>query len=108
MLARRERLRSSRDIEIVIKRGRRHSTTPLMIWVLQKPKGPFRAAILCSKKVDKRAVVRNKIKRRIREAIRILSTRMPTIDLVVSAKLPIKDITTSDIKNLFYNVFHIQ
>ncbi len=108
MLARHERLRSSQDIEKVLKRGRRHPTTPLMIWAIQKPKGPFRAAILCSKKIDKRAVARNKIKRRIREAIRAtLRTRMPTLDIVVSAKASAKDLVTSDFIAIFSNVFHL-
>jgi len=108
MLARRSRLQKSQDIDVVVRRGRRHSTLPLMIWALQKPQGPFRAAVLCSKKVDKRATGRNKIKRRIREAIRTtLPSRFPTLDLVVSAKPAVKDLTTSDLRELLSNVFHI-
>lgn len=45
-----------------------------------------RLGIIVSKKVDKRASRRNLIKRKIRESFRLLSKKMPPVDIVVLAK----------------------
>ncbi len=80
-----------------------------MIWVVERQNGPLRVSVMCSKKVDRRAVIRNKVKRRVREAIRaVLATHDLSLDIVVSAKPQAKESTTSDFRGLFSNVFHIQ
>ncbi|MEK7649805.1 MAG: ribonuclease P protein component [Patescibacteria group bacterium] len=108
MLRRHERLRSGRDIEAVLKKGRRYNDPSLLIWVMKKPQGSFRAAVLCSKKIDKRSVGRNAIKRRIREAVRqVLKPHFPTGDIVISAKVGAKGLKPAQFKNIFQNVFHI-
>ncbi|MBI2099575.1 ribonuclease P protein component [Candidatus Uhrbacteria bacterium] len=81
------RLRKSREIEEVFKRGR-YLATPIAIFRFRPNKLPLtRLAIICGTKVHKRATKRNLIKRRLREALR---AELPGIkrgfDIVVSAR----------------------
>ncbi len=59
--------------------------------------GPFKAAIVVSKKVAKKAVDRNRIKRTISEAIQ--KTIVPNLDLVIIVKENIKSKKSPEIKS---------
>lgn len=93
MLAKRYRLR--KNIEFVATYAqKKYIATDLLNLNLGKPK-PFedfesKVAFVVSKKIHKRAVVRNKIKRRLREAYRklVLSEKMEIkwMSLIFSAK----------------------
>ena len=63
---------------------------------LKKNEGPFKAAVVVSKKIAKKAVDRNRIKRIISEAL----TQMivPNLDLVIIVKENISNLKTADIK----------
>ena len=68
-----ERLKSRKDIEGLMKGGRSINVTPIkMIWKEEERTGtiPAKATVTVSKKNFKRAVDRNKLKRRMREAFR--------------------------------------
>lgn len=53
-----------------------------------KPNGlaHARLGLAVSRRVDRRAVVRNRIKRQVRECFRLCSARLPAVDLVASAR----------------------
>lgn len=66
-----ERLRKQKDIERVLREGRRSFSSLLTCYInLQTVAGVSRAAVIVGARVSKRAVVRNRIRRRVREAIR--------------------------------------
>lgn len=70
-----------------------------------KPTEEFisKAAFVVSKKVDKRAVVRNKIKRRMREAYKLFlkeNSNFPKwISLIFSAKADAKELSYKEVEN---------
>ncbi len=65
-----ERLRTRRDF-VKVQKGRRANTGLFSIMALDKAEGPARIGFTVSKKVDARAVKRNRIRRRLREAARL-------------------------------------
>lgn len=80
-------LRRRADFDRIYKQGRRQRTPLLTIVTLaQEPPGEARVAYVVSRKVDKRAVVRNQVRRRLREALRrFLTPPWPQVDLIVIA-----------------------
>lgn len=71
MLARRNRLRTTRDIQRVSKQGRWAAGTNLTVRTQANRFKLVRCAVVISKKVDKRAVVRNRCRRRVQEILRL-------------------------------------
>ena len=84
-----QRLRSSRQFEAVYSRGARVHGSTLVLYGLLNDLGFPRLGVTVSRKIGK-AVVRNRVKRRIREIFRTrLQASRSGIDLVVNAKRPI-------------------
>jgi ribonuclease P protein component len=84
-----QRLRSARQFEAVYSRGARVHSSTLVLYGLLNDLGYPRLGITVSRKIGK-AVIRNRVKRRIREIFRTrLQASGPGIDLVVNAKRPI-------------------
>lgn len=82
MLPRENRLIKMKDFEILFKEGR-FFNSPLLqakVWIINPEKYPRRKysltdlkiAFVVSTKIDKRAVVRNRLKRQVREVVRLL------------------------------------
>ncbi len=68
-----ERLTSQRKIDQLLESGKSYTTFPFRVYWLsesEKNQSPVQVAFSVSKKRFKKAVVRNQIKRRIREAYR--------------------------------------
>jgi len=89
MLPPRNRLKHRKDFSAVYRKGMRRNSAHLSLRALRKPKSveiskptaekslqPTRTGISISLKVSKRAVVRNRIKRQIRAALRQLLPRL--------------------------------
>ena len=76
MLAKQHRLRKNRDFSTVYNRGIRCHSSDLSLRAYRRPdkfrEQPARLGICVSRKVSKRAVCRNRVKRRLREACRLL------------------------------------
>jgi ribonuclease P protein component len=84
--AKEERLKSSKQIEELVKNGRSFNAGPLrMIWMESEQAGKMLATVAVSKRNFKRAVDRNKLKRRMREAWR-LHKQMLELPLDTSGK----------------------
>lgn len=82
-----ERLTCQQDFRTVYKKGRLTFGRYVAVHVLVKDDGPTRIGISVSKKVGN-AVVRNLVKRRIREIIRHMSDMLPnSYDIVIGAKV---------------------
>ncbi|MDD4358411.1 MAG: ribonuclease P protein component [Candidatus Pacebacteria bacterium] len=70
MLKKENRLTKKKDFDRVYKKGRGIRSDSLFLKILENDKEKTRIGIVISKKVSKKAVERNKIKRRIREIVR--------------------------------------
>ena len=93
MLARPNRLNSSRDIMRVLRTGRRATVGPFVVYSLASRSKIPRVTVVISKKVDKRAVVRNRCRRRVRESFReFLPHLKPSFDILVYIRQDIRQV----------------
>lgn len=89
-------LTKKKDFELVFKRGRGYRKDFLYLKVRNNDLGFSRFGIIVSKKISNKAVERNQIKRRLREAINSREQKIEKgMDIVVVA--------LSDIKNKKFN-----
>lgn len=70
MLCNRNRLRKKREVERVLKEGKGFKEEFLILKVKKNKLEELRFGFIVSQKVSKKAVVRNKIKRRLREVVK--------------------------------------
>jgi ribonuclease P protein component len=84
-LPRQARVRVRADFDQVFSEGRR-TGTPLLALHLLRDGQPARLGLAVSRKVDRRAVGRNRIKRALREEFRVLRTALPDAAYVVVAR----------------------
>ena len=90
-------------------RGAVRKTTPnFIVWMKNIPKGAFRATVICSKQIDKRATARNLIKRRVREILRKdIAPLFPSHGIIVNIKTGAKGKTSHELKeSLIYVLTH--
>ena len=77
------RLTQKAEFETLLRHGARHSLEGYTIYVARRTGGTARLGMLISRKHSPRAVVRNGIKRCIREAFRLERERLGSIDILV-------------------------
>ena len=95
------RLIKSREFQTVFSKGGKIITPTLIFHVLGNDQGHCRLGLAVSRKVGK-AVKRNKVKRRIREAFRLIHGSFPTsYDLVVYPRKGILDKPFADYMEAF-------
>ena len=93
-------IRKSFEFRLAKSAGARLQSYNLSYQVIKKepPKAAFRLGITVSTKIDKRAVLRNRMKRLIREAVRSLASKLPPgIDLVIIARKNFSELSMQDI-----------
>ena len=84
MLAAQNRLRKTKDIELIFQKGKKAFSQFFLVRYLPNQKPYSRFAVVVSNKVSKRAVQRNLLKRRVREILRASLSQLPVgLDLVV-------------------------
>ena len=87
MLSKLNRLRKDRDIQRVFKAGRGHREDFIFLKLIENGLKESRFAFVVGQKVAKKAVIRNKIKRRLRElAGASLPAIRPGLDIVMVAQ----------------------
>ena len=99
MLVRQNRLRLGRDIDRVMSRGRYCAGSGLYAKVLTKPAAETRLVVVVGKKVSKKAVTRNRIRRRICGYFeRIWETVGPGYDIVIVIREDLSDLPTPELE----------
>lgn len=98
MLPKQNRLKKKKSFDEVFKKGKILRAPDFFLKYLEKEAAEARIGFVVSKKVSKRAVQRNKAKRRLREAFRSpIKLLSQGIDVVVVANPSIKSRTLREI-----------
>jgi ribonuclease P protein component len=98
MLARGQRLRRPKDIARVYQRGTRGGGPDFFVKAWPSLGSTTRATIVVSRKVDKRAVVRNRIRRRLSGALEQLwQTLPPGYDIVITVTRDLTGLSSGDL-----------
>ena len=99
------RLKSNDDFQNVFKHGKSFANRQLVLYYLPKQDQlDFRVGLSVSKKIGN-AVVRNKIKRSLRQAIHELEEEIKReYDLVIIARQPVKEMNFHQIKKSLIHV----
>ena len=99
MFPTKNRLIKEKEIEHVFKHGRHFFVRDLGIKFLKNEFDYPRFAIIVSNKISRKATERNRIKRRLREIIRLVIPKLPQdIDLIVLTRPGIKEIDYEEMK----------
>lgn len=104
MLKKPHRLAKTTHIQTVFARGRGFFNTYLTVKVLKKS-DTHRFTVVVSTKVSKKAVVRNRIKRVLREVIRKNITSLMTGDYVIIVKPAATKILAKDLPGKLMELF---
>ncbi|MBU1178164.1 ribonuclease P protein component [Patescibacteria group bacterium] len=105
MLPLANRLQKDNDFARVHRHGRFFKHQFIAIKSLKNNQPQSRFGFLVGIKVSKKATVRNKVKRRLREVIRLaLADIKPGFDVVVMVRPEATDKTYREIENVFKNV----
>lgn len=94
------RVRSGADYKRVFEHARRTSDPLLSLHWYPRPE-PARLGLAVSRKVDKRAVMRNTIKRALRDEFRRLRRQLPAGDYVLVARAPASRCTMPELRAAF-------
>lgn len=98
MLPLKNRLKKDKDFKEVFKRGKKLGLSFFVLSYAKTNLNESRFGFVVSNKVSKKAVVRQKIKRRLREVIRLLLDKIkPGYDVVIISAPEIKDKTYEEI-----------
>jgi len=84
MLPKKNRIQKKKDIEKIFKKGRTFKESSLVLKTMRNNLGESRFGFIVSQKVSKRANVRNKIKRRLREIVRLNPLKTGTDNLLIA------------------------
>lgn len=102
MLPKKFRLHADSDIKRLVQAGKTFFLPQLTLKYQKNNENCLRIGFVVSTRVDKRAVVRNKIKRRMREAIKIELLRIKNgQDLLFIAKKGCLDLSVLEINKQF-------
>ena len=105
-MKRRYRLRRNSDFQRVRQRGKNYASPLMVLAFLQNDLEYSRFGFVVNKRIGK-AVHRNKIKRRMREATRLRIPRLkPGFDFVIIARKPIRRATYQQIEETLEYLFN--
>lgn len=107
MLVRKHRLTSSRDFRLVLTKGKTYTHKLVILKVLPTSRiQPSRFAFSASSKLGT-AVARNRAKRLLREAVRLLvpQIKQTGLDVVLIARPPIRDAKVNEVLAVLEELF---
>ncbi len=92
MLSKENRLKNKKDFDKIFKKGKGFKQDFLFIKIFKNDLDASRFGFIVSKKISKKAVARNKIKRKMRESVRLKIEKIsPGYDLVFLPDINIKE-----------------
>lgn len=98
MLAREQRLTKSRDITAVMRRGRYGVSGPVLAKALANGTPTSRLVVVVSKKVSKKATVRNRVRRRVIGVVEASWQTVPAgYDIVVTVRDDLSDAPATEV-----------
>lgn len=104
MLSKENRLRKRKDFDNIFKNGKAKTGRFIFLKFLKNGLNVSRFGFIVSLKIAKKAVVRNKIKRRLRQVIKNNINKIkPGFDMVITAKPEIVNKNYQEIKNELEN-----
>lgn len=96
------RVKREKDFNAIFKDGQNFANRRFVVYKLEKEQKHFRAGLSVSKKLGN-AVVRNKIKRRIRHVLMAHGFKLAALDFVVIARKGVEELTYQELeKNLLH------
>lgn len=108
MLAKQYRLQKDRDFKSVFKKGKTLSGKLLFLKVKKNDLQVSRFGLIIGKKISNKAVIRNRLKRQLREIIKNnLFNIKPGFDIVIITKPEIINKNYQEIKNDFEKLLKI-
>ncbi len=106
MLPKEKRLRDTRDFKRVYSKGSFFSGRLLSINILENRLQISRVGVVITKKISKKAVGRNKLKRKTREAVHALYDSLPTgYDIIVNIKKEAESASVADFQKELAGLF---
>lgn len=102
------RIKKNKDFQEAFKKGRSFANRQFVVYVLRKEEqGPFRIGLSVSKKIGN-AVMRNQIKRYIRQSVLELKELIsPGMDYVIIARKPLAEMGFFDVKKSLTHVLKV-
>lgn len=102
MLRKSYRVKSEKDFSTLFDRGRSVANRKFVVYRLEKNQPHYRLGLSVSKKLGN-AVVRNQIKRRLRHAVKELSSELACDDFVIIARQGVEELSYQELeKNLIH------
>lgn len=99
MLQKNHRLHKEEDIKRVLRKGRSFKTPLFTVYSALNAEATSRVGVIVSNKISKKAVVRNKIKRRLRNALKGNKEHFKrNVDVLVVAKNAAAEAEYKDMK----------
>lgn len=100
------RIKKNEDFQLIYKRGKSVANRQFIIYRFENKEEHFRLGISVSKKLGN-AVVRNRIKRSIRESFKVHKEDIVAADFIVIARKPAADMTVAEINSSLEHVMKI-
>ncbi|QLK86927.1 ribonuclease P protein component [Staphylococcus sp. 17KM0847] len=101
------RIKKNADFQMIYKCSKSVANRQFVVYKYENKKQlHFRLGISVSKKLGN-AVMRNRIKRRIRECFKVHKEDFLPYDIIVIARFPVKDMTTEEIQKSLEHVLKI-
>lgn len=104
MLKKQNRLAKTKDIQLTVKRGRSFFNPLFTLKILHSVTGVKRFTVVISTKVSKKAVERNRIKRIIREVVRLSLNNLRPADYALLVKPKAKGVEATTLRENFNNL----
>lgn len=97
MLSYNNRLRRSR-VEHILKKGQKHANQHFSIKFLRRSRDQSRFAVVVSLKVEPKAVDRNRLRRRIYQAIKHAEQPKEPVDMVLITRKSVKEMSFQELQ----------
>ena len=109
MISQKYRFHGYRSLQFVLKRGQTFKSEYFSLKHIKSKKPHYRLSIIVSKKIDKKAVVRNRIRRRLYELFRqtFKGSSLQVDIAVIVLKVDLANISYKELEKVFDPVFSI-